>query len=368
MACKCIRRDDRLSLTWRFLLFLPLFLIDISVNALSVQSPKSGVLSGLLGGLEGPGYNFLPPPPMQPRAKALLEKLNLQASLEPVLAKVPPSEIFNLLSATVPTLIRGASGFFGLDYQLQWIPRDDTKYAYIATKTSQLQETCFAKSTAKPIIFYDVESNPECRRVREACSILSLTLHVRPVPRGGRQFRSELKQHGASDAPCIFDPNTGVAVTGADRINSFLFTTYGNGEVPRIFESSGNDNGPFSWQTVSSTLAVGLARLNAGGSSVFSNPPPRTIDGKPALTLWAYEGSPFCKVVAETMSSLELEHNVIYTPRGSPNRALLWRQVGRFQVPYLEDAHTGVSLFESTAIVEYLQKQYSIAPSPVQFM
>ena len=355
---------------WRHL-FLPLLLfgsITSKASALSFQPPeKTSVLAGLLGGLEGPGYNFLPQPPVQQRAEVLLKELDIQSSVDPVLAKVPPSELLNLLSASVPTLLRAANGVFGLDYKLQWIPRDDTKYAYIATKTSQLQETCTSKVPSQPIILYDVESNPECRRVREACSILSLTVQFRSVPRGGRQFGAEMKSYGASDAPCIYDPNLAVAVSNSDRIIDFLFTTYGSGEVPRSLKAP-SEQTLLNWQSLSSSLAVGLFRLNAGGLSVFSNPPPRTIDGQPALTLWAYEGSPYCKIVAETLSKLELEHNVIFTPRGSPNRELLWRKVGRFQVPYLEDAHTGVSLFESTAIVEYLQKQYGIAPSPVQFM
>ena len=356
-----VRRS--LSVLWLSLL---LYHNDIFATALSFQ--PNHVLSGLLGGLEGPGYNFLPQQPLQPRARELLERLGIEASLEPVLAKVAPSQLVNIVSASVPAVLRGASGVFGLDYQLQWIPRDDAKYAYIATKTSQLEETCFAKPPAQPIILYDVESSPNCRRVREACSILSLTVDVRPVPRGGRMFGLELKQYGASDAPCIFDPNTAVSVSGAKRIIDFLFTTYGNGEVPSILGESEGDERLLSWQSVSSALAVGLFRLNAGGSYIYSKTPPRTADGKPTLTLWAYEGSPFCKVVAEALSSLELEHTVVYAPRGSLNRALLWQKVGRFQVPYLEDTSTGVSLFESTAIVEYLQKQYKIAPSPIEFM
>lgn len=34
------------------------------------------------------------------------------------------------------------------------------------------------------------------------------------------------------------------------------------------------------------------------------------------------------------------------------------------QVPYLEDPNTGVKMFESADIVEYLQQTYAIADSP----
>jgi glutathione S-transferase len=50
------------------------------------------------------------------------------------------------------------------------------------------------------------------------------------------------------------------------------------------------------------------------------------------------------------------------------NRQRLWNKLGRFQVPWLLDRNTGVSLFESEAIVEYLDKQYGIEPSPVAFI
>lgn len=36
---------------------------------------------------------------------------------------------------------------------------------------------------------------------------------------------------------------------------------------------------------------------------------------------------------------------------------------GHFQVPYLEDPNKGVYLFESSAIVKYLEDTYAAAPS-----
>jgi glutathione S-transferase len=65
---------------------------------------------------------------------------------------------------------------------------------------------------------------------------------------------------------------------------------------------------------------------------------------------------------------MEIPHTVMFTPRGSPNRQKLWEKAGRFQVPYLEDPNTGVSMFESEAMTEYLQKQYGVADSPVEYI
>jgi glutathione S-transferase len=46
--------------------------------------------------------------------------------------------------------------------------------------------------------------------------------------------------------------------------------------------------------------------------------------------------------------------------RGSANRNRMYQQTGRFQVPYLEDPNTGISLFESAEIVKYLLNTYTV--------
>ncbi|XP_031097295.1 uncharacterized protein LOC116001546 isoform X2 [Ipomoea triloba] len=46
--------------------------------------------------------------------------------------------------------------------------------------------------------------------------------------------------------------------------------------------------------------------------------------------------------------------------RGSPKRQSLYQRVGHFQVPYLEDPNTGVQMFESAEIVEYLRATYAL--------
>ena len=46
--------------------------------------------------------------------------------------------------------------------------------------------------------------------------------------------------------------------------------------------------------------------------------------------------------------------------RGSANRDRMVRETGRFQVPFLRDPNTGVELFESAAIVAYLDEVYTV--------
>ena len=50
-----------------------------------------------------------------------------------------------------------------------------------------------------PLELYDFESCPYCRKVREALSILDLDAHVYPCPKGGSQFREEVKKRGGKD-------------------------------------------------------------------------------------------------------------------------------------------------------------------------
>ncbi|PKI49341.1 hypothetical protein CRG98_030269 [Punica granatum] len=86
---------------------------------------------------------------------------------------------------------------------------------------------------------------------------------------------------------------------------------------------------------------------------------PSKLPPKP-LEIWAYEGSPFCKLVREVLVELELPHLVRCCARGSPKRQMLYEKAGCFQVPYLVDPNTGVQMFESAEIVEYLQATYAL--------
>lgn len=84
---------------------------------------------------------------------------------------------------------------------------------------------------------------------------------------------------------------------------------------------------------------------------------------KPAepLVVWGYEPSPFVRLVRETLTELELPHLFKTCARGSPKRQELFDKHGQFVVPYLEDPNTGVAMFESAAIVKYLEGEYALA-------
>lgn len=48
-----------------------------------------------------------------------------------------------------------------------------------------------------------------------------------------------------------------------------------------------------------------------------------------------------------------------YRPRPGGKREAFFLKHGRVQVPYLEDPNTGTALFESAAIVAYLESRYA---------
>jgi glutathione S-transferase len=228
----------------------------------------------------------------------------------------------------------------------------------------QLEESCSssicdARSSKRrgPIIIYEFEGCPFCRKVREAVSMLSLEVEYRPCPMGGDIFRKEIKQKFGAKAtfPYLMDANNGVSMFESDDIIAYLFQAYGDGMVPWTL-SRGS-----IWTTVSAGLAM-LSRIGKGNQRKWSTPPTQP------LVLWAYEGSPFCKIVREELCELEIAHCQISCPRGSPNRQRLLEKTGRFQVPYLEDPNNGVSLFESSAIIEYIQKMYGLKTSPVKYL
>jgi hypothetical protein len=123
-----------------------------------------------LSKIQGPGSNSRPSPPLQPDGAKLLQELKLSRSTEPVLAGARAQQIPNLLTASIPAVLRAGSGVFADGYQISLIDRDDTKYTYVASENRQIQETGIYKAPNEPLIIYEFESCPFCRKVREACS------------------------------------------------------------------------------------------------------------------------------------------------------------------------------------------------------
>ena len=220
--------------------------------------------------------------------------------------------------------------------------------ATLARLGGGLQVGALGPRPEKTLELYEFEACPYCRKVREALTVLDLEALIQPCPKGGTRFRPELERRGGKQQfPYLVDPNTGKEMYESDDIIDYLYDKYGPGKekVPTLLRAGA--------LTVL-TAGFGLApRMGAGSRYRAAKMPAKPI------TAYSYEASPFCKLVREKLVELELPHLMRTVGRGSPKRQELKDRRGTFQAPYIEDPNTGVAMFESSAIVKYLEEQYA---------
>ncbi|XP_060201194.1 uncharacterized protein LOC132629832 [Lycium barbarum] len=259
-------------------------------------------------------------------------------------------KIFDILSASLALIFRLGTGALVSGYSASFVSKNEVpseQYALGIAGFKVKESSNLGPRPEKPIEIYEFESCPFCRKVREIVAVLDLDVLFYPCPRNGPNFRPKVGQMGGKQLfPYMVDPNTGVAMYESDAIIKYLVGKYGDGNVPLMLSL-----GLFT------TLTAGFAmigRMGKGTSYKPSKLPPKPLE------LWAYEPSPFCKVVREVLVELELPHILHSCARGSPKRQVLYERVGHFQVPYLEDPNTGVQMFESADIVEYIQATYAL--------
>ncbi|PHT37430.1 hypothetical protein CQW23_21003 [Capsicum baccatum] len=257
--------------------------------------------------------------------------------------------IFDILSASLALIFRLGTGALVSGYSASFVSKKEVpsdQYALGIAGFKVKESSKLGPRPEKPIEIYEYESCPFCRKVREIVAILDLDVLYYPCPRNGPNFRPKVQQIGGKQQfPYMVDPNTGAAMYESDAIIKYLVGKYGDGNVPLMLSL-----GLFT------TLTEGFAmigRLGKGSSYRPSKLPPKPLE------IWAYEPSPFCKVVREVLVELELPHILHSCARGSPKRQALYEKVGHFQVPYLEDPNTGVQMFESADIVDYIQATYA---------
>ncbi|WP_263079705.1 glutathione S-transferase N-terminal domain-containing protein [Endozoicomonas sp. Mp262] len=235
----------------------------------------------------------------------------------------------------------------------------------LASSTRLWRGTSSSKSTVQPLlplVLYDREACPRCRLVREALTELNLDVEIRPCPIDGQRFLQETPK---GRLPFLVDPNTEKKLSRTGQIMDYLFGQYADRKPPSKFN-------PGLLNLAGSSLASSL-RLNAGSRKV-----PSRIPEKP-LKLYSFESSPYSRLVREQLSELELPYLLInlgkqqwadmgpasfrmsirpYKPLPGTKRSLFFEEHGDVQVPYLEDPNTDTALFESRAIVKYLQRTY----------
>ena len=77
------------------------------------------------------------------------------------------------------------------------------------------------------------------------------------------------------------------------------------------------------------------------------------------LKLYEFEGCPFCRKVREAVVWLDLDPIVYPCPQGGKRyREFVKETGGKAQFPYLIDENTGVKMYESDDIIEYLYENY----------
>lgn len=85
----------------------------------------------------------------------------------------------------------------------------------------------------EPIVLYQFEGCPMCRRVRLAIIELDLPTEIRSCPRGGTRFRPEAKElAGKRQFPFLVDPNTGESMLESVDIVNYLYATYSTEQPP----------------------------------------------------------------------------------------------------------------------------------------
>ena len=83
------------------------------------------------------------------------------------------------------------------------------------------------------------------------------------------------------------------------------------------------------------------------------------------LQLYEFEVCPYCRIAREALSALSLDPIVYPCPKGGTRfREKVKAEGGRYQFPYLVDPNTGVAMYESADIVEYLFREYGDGKVP----
>lgn len=232
--------------------------------------------------------------------------------------------------------------------------------------TNGIQSTPLSDKPVELLQLYDIENCPYCRLVREALTELDLDALILPCPKNGERFRPELIERGGkAQFPYLIDPNTGVEMYESLEIVTYLFETYGAGELPLKWKLGG-------LQTLGSMLAS-APRLSQGMQARTGTEPEELLE------LYSFESSPYARLVREKLCEMEIPYvlrncgrsllsewllppvrsALRITPKSElENRRNLLAREGRLSIPYLYDPNTDSGRFESADIVDYLQQSY----------
>jgi len=233
---------------------------------------------------------------------------------------------------------------------------------------------CFAPARLqpeKPLKLYDIEASPYCRLVREVLTELDLDVMILPCPAGGKRFRPEAEKLGGKQLfPLLVDDNTGTVMYESADIIDYLGKTY---------RRRTRGHGPLRALAVASSWLASATLWRAGRGVMGMRAKPSKAPAQP-LELFSFEASPYSRRVRTRLCELELPYllrntgKAVWKDIGPPsfrdrlfkgelgtsrNRRWLAEHTGQVQVPYLIDPNTGVAMYESDAILSYLDRTYA---------
>ncbi|PWF48879.1 glutathione S-transferase N-terminal domain-containing protein [Massilia glaciei] len=220
----------------------------------------------------------------------------------------------------------------------------------------------------KLLVLFDREDDAECRLVREALTELNFDALVYPCPIGGTRFAAKRKKFApGTQLPALYDPNTGKTLAGAEKILPYLYSEY--------LGTNASDAPKVSPLNMLGAQLAGLVRSPMGLEVRESTAP------KKNLTLYSFESSPYSRPVRERLCELELPYHLInlgklqwaelgpaiarpfafgkYEPVAGSKREAFLKEHGKVQLPYLIDPNHKIKMFESTAILDYLERTYA---------
>ncbi|KAI3830111.1 hypothetical protein L1987_04245 [Smallanthus sonchifolius] len=110
----------------------------------------------------------------------------------------------------------------------------------------------------------------------------------------------------------------------------------------------------------SGQYGLGVAGFVAKESSKVGPRPAKPIE------IYEFEGCPFCRKVREIVAVLDLDVLYYPCPRNGPTfRPKVGQMGGKQMFPYMVDPNTGVSMYESDDIIKYLVQKYGDGNVPL---
>jgi glutathione S-transferase len=114
---------------------------------------------------------------------------------------------------------------------------------------------------------------------------------------------------------------------------------------------------------LASSMLATLVRTGAGISSKSALLKPET-----SLKLFDIEGCPYCRLVREALTELDLDAEIYPCPKqGERYRQEVIEKGGKAQFPFLIDPNTGVQMYESLSIIKYLFDTYGQRSLPLKW-